>query len=133
MASARFTPEILVGLLEALDRSMGLMENTTVDAGRMREHLAGSLGIVVAEPLYVLLALHGVPQAHELARRLAQQARQQGRSVMEVAQEMPEVTAVLAGMTPEQRHVLDHPEAYLGRAREQVDAVCDEWEAQVGK
>ena len=131
MASARFTPEIFAGLLEAVDRCIGLVENTTVDAERMRANVQMSLGIVVAEPLYILLALHGVPHAHEVARRVALRARESGRTVLAVAAETPEVAPVLAQVTPEQRRALDHPETYTGRAPQQVDAVCDYWEAQL--
>lgn len=131
MASARFTPELFVGLLEAVDRSIGLIEHTTVDAARMRANLERSLGIVAAEPLYVLLALHGVPDAHEQARRVALRARQTGRSVHAVAAETPAVATLLDRLAPEQRATLEHPETYVGRAAEQVDAVCAHWEAQL--
>ena len=133
MASARFTPEVFVGLLEAVDRSTGLIENTTVDAGRMRATLDGSLGTVSAEPLYILLALRGVPDAHEAARRIAVRARETGRTVLEVAAETPPVAAVLEGLTGAQRAALDHPETYTGRASAQVDAVCDYWEGQLSR
>ena len=131
MASARFLPEIFVGLLEAVDRCIGLVENTTVAAERMRANLAVSAGIFVAEPLYIMLALHGVPHAHELARRIALRARETGRTVQEVAAETPEAALALAQLTPEQQRVLAQPETYVGRAAAQVDAVCDHWEARL--
>jgi adenylosuccinate lyase len=131
MASARFTPELFVGLLEAVDRSTGLIENTTVDAARMRTTLDASLGTVSAEPLYILLALHGAPDAHEASRRAALRARETGRSVVEVAAETPAVAAVLGRLTATQRAVLDHPETYTGRAAARVDAVCDYWQGRL--
>jgi adenylosuccinate lyase len=120
-----------VGLLEAADRTILLMENTTVDAERMRANLERSLGIVVAEPLYILLGLAGTPHAHEVARRIALRARERGRTVQEVAAETPEAAAVLGRLTPQQRRALDRPETYTGRAAEQVDSVCAYWEAQL--
>jgi adenylosuccinate lyase len=131
MASARFVPEIFVGVLEAVDRCVGLVENTTVDAERMRQHLQSSAGVVVAEPLYILLALHGVPHAHELARRIAVRARGSGRTVQQVAAETPEAAVALAHLSSEQRRAIDHPESYVGCAAEQVVAVCDFWQAHL--
>lgn len=131
MASARFTPEIFVGLLEAVDRCIGLVENTTVDRDRMQTNLAMSAGIVVAEPLYILLALQGEPHAHEVARRIALRARETGRTVQDVAREAPEAAAALARLTPEQLRVLEGPQTYVGIAPQQVDGVCDHWEARL--
>jgi adenylosuccinate lyase len=131
MASARFTPELFVALLEVVDRSTRLLEHTMVDVDRMRADLEQSLGVVVAEPLYILLALHGVPDAHELARQIALRARQEGRPVLAVAAETPAATTAMARLSASDRALLDHPESYLGRAAAQVDLVCDHWTAHL--
>ena len=69
--------------LDAVDRMVGLVRSTDVNPERMEANLAMSKGVVVAEPLYILLALKGVGSAHELSRRLSLSAREHGVSVLE--------------------------------------------------
>jgi adenylosuccinate lyase len=128
-ASTRFLPEIFVGFLDALDRTVGLVRSTGVDAERMRAHLEVAGRVVVAEPLYVMLALRGVGHAHEVARQISLEARASGRTVLEVAAAHPVAGPALAQLSPAERRVLESPELhYTGLAAERVDAVCDHWE-----
>jgi adenylosuccinate lyase len=128
-ASTRFVPEIFVGFLDALDRTVGLVKSTGVDAERMKAHLEVARRMVVAEPLYVMLALRGVGHAHEVARQISLDARASGRSVLEVAASHPEAGPALASLSEAERRVLAAPEQhYTGLAARKVDEVCDHWE-----
>jgi adenylosuccinate lyase len=128
-ASTRFVPEIFVGFLDAVDRMVGLARSTDVNPERMAANLQLSKGVVVAEPLYILLALRGVGHAHELSRAIALEARRSGRSVLAIAAEHPEAAPALATLSEAERRVLDQPERhYTGLAAVKVDQVCDRWE-----
>jgi adenylosuccinate lyase len=128
-ASTRFVPEIFVGFLDAVDRMVGLVRSTDVNPERMEANLQLSKGVVVAEPLYILLALRGVGHAHEVSRTIALEARKTGRSVLAIAAEHPEAAPALATLSDAERRVLDQPERhYTGLAAVKVDEVCDRWE-----
>jgi adenylosuccinate lyase len=128
-ASTRFVPEIFVGFLDAVDRMVGLVRSTDVNPERMAANLAYSKGIVVAEPLYIMLALRGVGHAHEVSRTISVEARRSGRSVLAIAAEHPEAGPALATLSESERRVLDQPEQhYTGLAALKVDQICDRWE-----
>jgi adenylosuccinate lyase len=128
-ASTRFVPEIFVGFLDAVDRMVGLVRSTDVNPERMEANLQLSKGVVVAEPLYILLALRGVGHAHEVSRTIALEARKTGRSVLEIAAAHPEAAPALATLSDAERRVLDQPERhYTGLAATKVDELCDRWE-----
>lgn len=128
-ASTRFVPEIFVGFLDAVDRMVGLVQSTDVNPSRMVANLAYSKGMIVAEPLYIMLALRGVPHAHEVARTLSVAARASGRTVLEEAHAHAEAAAAFTGLGELERRVLEAPEQhYIGLAAAKVDAVCDHWE-----
>ncbi|HZR01131.1 MAG TPA: lyase family protein [Chloroflexota bacterium] len=127
-ASTRFVPEIFVGFLDALDRMVGLIRSTDVNAERMQANLAMSRGLFVAEPLYIILALHGVGDAHEVGRRLSLTAREKGISVLEAAAGEP----FFDQLTDAERRILAEPERYYtGLAARKVDQVCDHWAEMV--
>ena len=97
----------------------------------MREVLEGGKDPVTAEPLYVLLALHGHPDAHEAARVLAREARQKGRQLAELLKQSKEIAAYLKKMTPAQLAILEDPAKYVGAAAQRTRAICDEWEGKL--
>ena len=86
---------------------------------------------IAAEPLYVLLAMHGHPEAHEKARVLARDARIQKRPLSQLLREDASIASYLAKMTAEQLAVLDDPAKYLGAAEAQTRAICAAWEERI--
>ncbi len=131
-ASMRFVTEFVAAFAYGTYRTAGALSAVEADVVRMREVLEGGKDPVTAEPLYVLLALHGHPDAHEAARVLARDARQQRRPLAQLLRERKEVAEYLHQMTPAQRAVLDDPANYRGAAAARTRAVCDEWEAKLG-
>src|SRR5213078_3009646 len=101
------------------------------DVARMREVLEAGKDPITAEPLYVLLAMHGHPEAHEKARVLARDARIAKRPLMDVLLEDTSTAKYLAKMTEDQLAVLEDPATYLGAAEERTRVLCDEWEAKL--
>ncbi|MBI2805059.1 MAG: adenylosuccinate lyase [Planctomycetes bacterium] len=127
-ASMRFVMEHVAAFAYAIHRLRMTLEAIEPDAARMRDVLNAGKDPIVAEPLYVLLAMHGHPEAHEKARVLARDARQSNRPLSQMLREDPSIADYLAKMTPEQLAILDDPARYLGAAEQRTRAICDEWQ-----
>jgi adenylosuccinate lyase len=130
-ASMRYVMEHVAAFAYAIHRLSQTLSAVEPDAARMREVLDSGKDPVTAEPLYVLLAIHGHPEAHEKARELAQKARQQNRPLAQLFRSDASIAPYLKKMSPEQIAVLDDPGKYLGAAESRTRALCDEWETKV--
>jgi adenylosuccinate lyase len=126
-ASQRFLGEILAATSYAARRMASSLEGIGVDRDRLRANLALTRGAIVAEPLYVLLAKYGHPDANEAVRRLTLEAERSGRTVMEVAQVDTEVREHLRRFTADERRILERPEEYRGLAAEVARDVATTW------
>ncbi|MGE5529085.1 MAG: lyase family protein [Patescibacteria group bacterium] len=132
-ASSRFIPELLAGLAAAVDRMEKTLGGLYVDRERMRQNLDLTREDVIAEPLYILLAYMGEPKAHETVRLLTLEAAGRGMTLRGLLEDRPERFPFLERMSPAQREILAHPEAYTGRAAAKTDAVCDHWEKRLAE
>jgi adenylosuccinate lyase len=130
-ASMRFVTEFVAAFIYGIHRLAGSLDAVEPDAARMAEVLEGGKEPVAAEPLYVLLAMHGHPDAHEAARVLARDARIQRRPLSQLVRETTAIAEYLRKMTPEQLAILDDPAKYLGAAGQRTRAICDEWEGKL--
>ncbi len=127
-ASQRFLVEIAAGLVLATKRLAKVLGKLAVDRERMRENFNLSSQMVIAEPLYILLATAGHPDAHECVRKLTLQAQQEGRPLPELVAASGELAPYLAKFTARQRQALTSPELYLGQAVRKVETTCQRWE-----
>lgn len=130
-ASGRFLSEMIFGTALAADRLNRICRKLVVDRKRMDENFRSTKDMVVAEPLYILLAAVGHPDAHEAVRLLTLEAERQGTTVPEVLKESKELAPWLKRLTPKQLQVLSHPETYLGIAAQKALTVCDMWEERL--
>jgi adenylosuccinate lyase len=126
-ASQRFLPELLTAFDYCTVRLNRAMSGLRVDEQAMRRNLNASKEQIIAEPLYILLALQGCPNAYERVRKLAREAREQGKSIMQMARQDPELRGYISKMRPEQQQVLDDPAKYTGQSSLRTVAVCEHW------
>ncbi len=126
-ASQRFLGEIVAATAYAAGRLADSLENMRVDRERLKANLATSRGSIVAEPLYVLFAKYGHPDAHEAVRKLTLEAERGGRSVLEVAAQDSEMRGYLKKLTPAERRILERPEEYRGLSAEVTRQVTALW------
>jgi adenylosuccinate lyase len=126
-ASQRFLGEIVAATAYAAVRLAGSLEGIRVDRDRLKTNLAMSRGAIVAEPLYVLLAKYGHPDAHEAVRRLTLEAERGSRSVLEVVAQDTDLRDYLTKLTPEERRILERPEDYRGLAGDVARDVATTW------
>jgi adenylosuccinate lyase len=132
-ASQRFLPEILAATAYAARRLADSLEGIRVDRDRLAANLWAARGAVVAEPLYVLLARGGHPDAHEAVRRLTLEAERTGRPLLELAIADPDLGPAIARLPSGERHVLERPEEYRGRASTVAREVCATWRARLAE
>ena len=126
-ASQRFLGEVLAATTYAANRLEASLAGVRVDRDRMRANLATSTLSVLAEPLYVLLAKHGHPDAHEVVRRLTLESERSRKPVLEIAAQREDLRGVLAALSAEERRALEKPEEYRGLAASVAREVCATW------
>ena len=130
-ASSRFSPEVIVGLMNSVRRLTKVMSKLVTDEERMEANFEMTAGMVAAEPAYILLAAQGHPDAHEAMRRLTLEAQASGRPLWELMNDDEELAAYLAALSDEQKAMLEDPHSYSGIAAEKTRAVCDECEGRL--
>lgn len=130
-ASSRFLAELAAGCVLAMNRLNQVTKKLRVDAEAMRRNFAASARMIVAEPLYILLASKGHPDAHEAVRVLTLEAEKTGRPVVELAKSKAELEPYLAQLTTEQWKVLEDPAAYTGQAARKTELICNHWISQL--
>jgi adenylosuccinate lyase len=126
-ATRRFLPEILVGFTDALDRTIRQCGSLRVDRDAIRRNLQMSAHLWIAEPIYILLSLAGLPDAHEYVRSLSLQTVS-GTSLLDALLSDPKVEDYVRRIPMEQLAALRDPEAYSGVATRKTHEVCDFWE-----
>jgi adenylosuccinate lyase len=126
-ASQRFLPELVTAFDYCVVRLNRAMQRLRVNQQAMRRNLSANKEQIIAEPLYILLALKGCPNAYERVRKLARDARERGEAIMELARQDAELRGYLAKMPPEQERVLDDPFTYTGQSSSRTTAVCEYW------
>jgi len=126
-ASQRFSGELIAATAYAATRLGVSIDGIHIDRERMKANVGLSKGSIIAEALYVLLAKHGHPDAHEAVRRLTLEAEQSGRPVLELAALDPDLRSLLASLTADERRVLDQPEEYRGLAGDVARDVAKLW------
>ena len=130
-ASARTYGEIVGYLVSMVKRATRVVQKVSVVQESMERNLALTQGKILAEPLYILLAAHGHPDAHEKSRQLSMEALKAGKSLMETALADAEFRGYHDGkFTAEQKLVLTDPHLYVGKAKERTLAVTANWKRE---
>ena len=73
-----------------------------------------------------------MPEAHELVRRAAVEARHRGVDLLEVVEGDPALAPHLARLGPQQREALRNPERLVEPARRQALETAEFWEGVLG-
>jgi adenylosuccinate lyase len=126
-ASQRFLGEMLASTAYAAGRLASSLEGIRVDRDRLKTNLASSRGTIAAEPLYVLLAKYGHPDAHEAVRKLTLEAERSGRTVLEIAMLDRDVREYMKKLSADERRILDQPDEYRGLAADVARDVAAKW------
>lgn len=127
-ASGRFLPEVVAVLVHAAKRLAKVSRTLVVDRQHMEQNLRDSAPLFAAEPLYILLAAAGHPDAHEAVRRLTLRPEAKEQTLIPLAEADPELSPYLSKLSPKQRELLHRPEMYQGRATVRALQIAERWE-----
>lgn len=116
-----------VSMAKRLDKTMLKL---SVDKARVEQNMAMQKGMITAEPLYILLASMGHPDAHEKVRNLTLKAQKEGNSLEDVAMADAEMKPYLAKMTDGQKSILKNPSSYRGIATSKAKRIAAHWGKQ---
>jgi adenylosuccinate lyase len=128
-ASGRFVPELFTGFIYAVYRMYDALGKITTNTTKMKEHIENSKHLVAAEPLYIVLALQGYPNAYDVIMKLSRASRRSGESLLELARMEPEIAELLEKLPRHHQEILEDPSLYIGDAPGRTLATCDYWEA----
>ncbi len=131
-ASSRFTGEIVAGFYLATYRLAKTMQRFVVDKEAMQQNFSMNKEQIIAEPLYILLALYGCEEAHEKVRQLVKRAHTEKKQLLAIIFADNDLQQYLEKFTDEQKRILEHPELYIGKAVEKTEEVCVYWRKELG-
>lgn len=130
-ASSRFTPELLAALWIATTRMNKTMEKITVDEFSLKKNFMQNAALIGAEPLYILLAFHGHPDAHEYVRMLSAKVHETKKSLFQLFTSDPTTASIRKKFTKEQLTIIERPEQYIGKSVEKTEVVCAYWKREL--
>lgn len=131
-ASARTYGEVIAYVVSTAKRLTRTIEKLTVNRANLERNLAMQKGLVVAEPLYIILAAQGHPDAHEKVRMLTLQAQREARPLEEIVIGDAGMKDYLEKMTSYQRRILSNPSLYTGIAAKKAKAIAERWKHKLG-
>ena len=130
-ASSRFLTELFTAFDYSIYRLIRALGEMDVKVDNMRRNLEASAGDTVAEPIYLLMAYYGFPDAYDHTRKLVAQVHQTGQQLTDLLWADETLQPFLEKLTPIQREALRDPKKYVGASVERTHATCDEWEQRV--
>ncbi|WP_027339640.1 adenylosuccinate lyase [Halonatronum saccharophilum] len=131
-ASSRFIPELIVGLLSSVNRLIRVCQKLVVDYDNMEKNFDTNKEMIVAEPLYILLASYGHPDAHEAVRILTLEAEKSDKNLRDLIKESKDLKPYWEKFDPRQREILVNPDKYIGIASKKTEKVVEYWKSELG-
>ncbi len=133
-ASLRFVVEYIAGFAAAAERTRKVLAGLRVDEENLRRNIAHAGESLFAEAVYVLLALEGENNGHEIVRSSVLRAEEQGKRLLEVLQEQEGVWHALEARLarlrlPAAAEFLREPAHYTGCAVERSRAIVERHKA----
>lgn len=139
-SSQRYLPELLM----IFDYSVRRLSRTiwdekskqlklVVDEENLHKNLEMSADKIVSEPLYILLAAAGHPDAHESVRRLVQKSIGEKKSFRELIRNDPELSAYYDKIPKQGWDIMEDPTKYTGIANDKAKMVAEFWRKRVSE
>jgi adenylosuccinate lyase len=133
-ASSRFITDYIAGFTAAVRRLLKVLSSLSVNREKMDENLKKTGDMVLAEPAYILLALGGEKDAHEIIRKLTLQCEKNRSRFIELLKKDEKVWNIIT----KRLHNVDinEPEAffaeshrYRGKAVQKVKKLAEQYKA----
>ena len=137
-ASSRFVAEYITGFASAASRMRTVVHSLVVDRRKMAENLSRTGDLIFSEPIYVLIALGGVPDAHERVRAATLKAEQAKVPLSDQLRKDPLIWDILtrqlaATRGMEAQAFFSDPANYRGIAVQRALAIADAHEAAAAR
>ena len=126
-ASSRFIPDIITGFVLSVDRLIKVLEKFGIDREKMKENFNLHSDMIIAEPLYIILASQGHPDAHEAVRELTLQAEESDKTLRELFYLNENLKEYRDKMSDYQKKIIEEPKRYLGRAKSRTEFIVNKW------
>ena len=127
-ASSRFLTELFTAFDYSIYRLIRALGEMDVKVDNMERNLEASAGDTVAEPIYLLMAYYGFPDAYDHTRKLVAQVHETGQQLTDLLWADETLQPFLEKLTPIQQEALRDPKKYIGASVQRTHATCDEWE-----
>jgi len=125
--SQRYLPEFIVVFDSSVKRMIRITNELRVNTAAMEHNFNMNKDKIIAEPLYILLAYNGHPDAHEYVRRLTDISYRTGRPLNEIVSSDESLKPYLKRLTGQQMAILNDPSNYLGIAVKKTETVVEKW------
>lgn len=129
-ASGRFVTELFTAFDYSIVRLVSALKSIQIDTDKMRVNLEMSKHSIIAEPLYILLALNGYTNAYNYVRTLISNTQGNNRKLTELIWKDKEIKPFLEKLPEKHKTILRDPSKYIGHSYERTILTCDEWEKQ---
>lgn len=126
-ASQRYLAELFAAVDYAIYRTRNVVAVLEVDRNRMMANLNMSRDSIIAEPLYIILGLHGCPDPYDWSKKLVNASRQSGKKMTELLESEPELQKYYSKFTKEERELMNFPERYTGNSVDGALKTCLYW------
>ncbi len=130
-ASSRFIPEVLAAFYISVSRLDKTMRSLQVDKENLRKNFDMNKGLIVAEPLYILLAAYNHPDAHEAVRQLTLKAQSMKKPLQDLIKKEKTLKQYLKKFNKNQLKIINNPENYVGIASRKTESVCGFWKREL--
>ena len=127
-ASSRFLTELFAAFDYSIYRLSCALEEMEAKTDNMQRNLELSAGDTIAEPIYLLMAYYGFPDAYDHTRKLVAQVHETGRTLNDLLWADETFKPFLDKLTEKQQDALRDPTKYIGVSVQRTYATCDEWE-----
>jgi adenylosuccinate lyase len=131
-ASSRFTMEVLALFLFAVKRMNKYISALVVDEEHMKKNIDANKEMIIAEPLYLILASHGHPDAHEYIKQLTLESQKTGKPLRELVFSDKKLASYVKKFSKEQEEIIRDPAKYTGASVQKAEQVCAYWSKELG-
>tara|TARA_Y100000310_G_C20057981_1_gene523625 strand:- start:79 stop:471 length:393 start_codon:yes stop_codon:yes gene_type:complete len=127
----RFISEMLAGFYVSVVRLNRVMSKLVVDNENIQKNFDKGKDVIIAEPLYIILAGLGHDNAHEYVRKLTLESQKSGKPLIELAKKDESLEPFLKKLNKRQLEMLNNPEKYTGIAAEKTQKICSFWKKEL--
>jgi adenylosuccinate lyase len=127
----RYIPELLVIFSSSIRKMIRITKKLKVDKVNIHRNFQLNSDMLIAEPLYLLLAFYGHPNAHEYVKKLTEQSYRTKEPLYQLIQKDPALQPYLKRLTSDQKVTLRTPSNYVGIASKKTEKIATLWEKRL--